>query len=90
MLYMVLEKFKDGNAVEVYRRFRNKGRMTPAGVMYVASWVDKDLKQCFQLMEADNENLLAEWTANWKDIVDYEIHPVMSSDEALEKISPHL
>lgn len=35
MLYMVIEKYKDKE--EVYRRFREKGRMMPEGVSYVNS-----------------------------------------------------
>src|SRR5439155_18379103 len=31
MLYMVVERFKDGAAPEVYRRARDKGRMIPDG-----------------------------------------------------------
>jgi len=38
MLYMVIERFKAGAAPEVYRRFRDKGRMAPDGLEYVSSW----------------------------------------------------
>lgn len=89
MLFMIIENFGE-NVVEVYRRFENKGRLAPIGLEYVASWVDKDLKKCFQLMETDDKKLLDQWINNWKDIVDFEIVPVMSSHEALEKIRPHL
>lgn len=32
-LYMVVEHFKDKDAVPVYRRFRDKGRMMPEGLV---------------------------------------------------------
>ena len=86
MLYMVIEHFRPGSAPEVYRRFRERGRMAPEGLRYVASWVDIDYKRCFQVMETDNEALLAQWTSNWSDLVDFEIVPVRTSAEAAAAI----
>lgn len=40
MLYMIVERFKNGDPIPVYRRFRDHGRMAPEGLTYVASWVD--------------------------------------------------
>ncbi|MGI9056726.1 MAG: DUF3303 domain-containing protein [Pyrinomonadaceae bacterium] len=85
MLFMVVEHFKD--EVEIHRRFREKGRMMPEGLNYVSSWIDTDFRKCFQLMETDDATLFDEWTANWSDIIDFEIFPVMSSNEAAEKIA---
>ena len=82
---MVVEHFKD--APEIYRRFREKGRMMPEGLNYVSSWIDADFKKCFQLMETDDVKLFDEWIANWNDITDFEIFPVMNSGEAAEKIA---
>jgi Protein of unknown function (DUF3303) len=82
MVYMVVEHFKPGRAVEVYRRYRERGRMAPADVKYVASWVDFDFKRCFQVMEADDEDRLREWTKHWDDLTDFEIIPVRTSTEA--------
>jgi Domain of unknown function (DUF3303) len=44
MVYMVIERFKEGAAPEIYRRFREKGRMMPEDLEYVSSWIDLDLK----------------------------------------------
>jgi hypothetical protein len=41
-------------------------------------------------METDDRGLLDQWIANWKDLVDFEVYPVMTSAEAADKISPHL
>ena len=82
MLFMVIERFKDGKAPEIYRRFRERGRMAPDDVKYVASWVDLDFNRCFQVMEADNEGRLKEWTEHWDDVTDFEIIPVRTSAEA--------
>ena len=40
MLFMVVERFKDGKAKEIYRRFQEKGRMMPEGLNYLDSWVE--------------------------------------------------
>ena len=60
--------------------------MAPEGLRYVASWVDVNYERCFQVMEADDEALFAEWTANWKDLMDFEIVPVRTSAEAAAAI----
>jgi hypothetical protein len=82
MLFMVIERFQPGQAPEVYRRFRDRGRMAPASVRYVASWVDLPFERCFQVMEAEDETPLREWIANWQDLVDFEVIPVRTSAEA--------
>jgi hypothetical protein len=87
-LYMVVEHFKDAPAV--YRRFRERGRMAPEGLVYVSSWVDEKLERCFQVMETDDRRLLDEGMANWSDLTDFEVYPVITSKEAAEKIGPRL
>lgn len=89
-LYMVVEHFKGGDAVPVYRRFRDRGRLAPEGLSYVSSWVDTKLERCYQLMETDDRLLLDRWMANWSDIVDFEVYPVITSAEAAERIAPRL
>ena len=90
MLYMIIENFKNQDPLPVYRRFRDRGRLAPEGLQYVSSWVDEKLERCFQLMETSDRRLLDEWIANWSDIVEFEICPVISSKEAAEKVSAHL
>jgi hypothetical protein len=90
MLYMIVEHFKNGDAVPVYRRFRDRGRLAPEGLAYVSSWVEENLEHCYQLMETDDRTLLNQWMANWQDLGDFEVHPVITSKEAVEKITPCL
>jgi hypothetical protein len=90
MVYMVVEQFKNGDAIPVYRRFRDRGRLAPEGLTYVTSWVEENLQRCFQLMDTNDRKLLDEWIANWSDIVEFEVFPVMTSKEAVEKITPYL
>jgi Protein of unknown function (DUF3303) len=90
MLFMVIERFHEGRAPDIYRRFRERGRMAPDGLRYVASWVDEPFERCFQVMETDNEALFREWMANWQDLIDFEIVPVRTSAEAVAFIAPRL
>jgi len=83
-LYMVIEKFRDPAAV--YRRFQERGRLAPEGLLYVSSWIDENVQRCFQLMETKDLRLLQEWMENWDDLVDFEVFPVISSQEAADKI----
>ena len=90
MLYMIVEHFRGGDAVPVYRRFRDHGRLAPEGLRYVSSWVTDDLRRCYQVMECEDPGLLEEWMENWKDIVDFEVVPVVTSAEAAAAIAPRL
>lgn len=82
MLFMVIEQFRDGNAAAVYERSRERGRMLPDGLRYVDSWVDVNFERCFQLMDCDDVDLFQQWTDQWKDLVDFEIVQVITSQEA--------
>ena len=77
---MVLERFK-GDASEIYRRLRENGRMMPAGLEYISSWIDLDLKTCYQVMQTKDESLFPLWTQNWKDLIEFTIVPVRTSAE---------
>ena len=88
--YMIVEHFKNGDAVSVYRRFRDHGRMAPEGLAYVSSWVDEKFQRCYQLMETHDRGALDEWMSHWNDLVGFEVYPVMTSKDAAEKIAPKL
>jgi hypothetical protein len=83
MLFMVIEHYTDGPE-PVYQRAAERGRMLPDGLRYVDSWIVDDgrLDHCFQLMETADPDLLDVWRDRWADICDFEIFPVIKSDEA--------
>jgi hypothetical protein len=78
-LFLVIERFKNGDATPIGERFRQQGRMLPAGVVYHSSWVETSGARCYQIMEAPEAELLAEWTRHWDDLVDFEIISIVSS-----------
>jgi precorrin-4 methylase len=81
MRYMVIETFTHGSR-PVYERARDRGRMLPEGLRYMESWVEEGLGRCFQLMETDDPALFGAWTAQWADLVEFEIVPVVASADA--------
>jgi hypothetical protein len=87
---MIVERFKNQDPVPVYRRLRDCGRLTPEGLRFVSSWVDERLERCFQLMETGDRKLLDDWISEWSDLVDFEVFPVITSREALDKVSLRL
>ena len=89
-LFMVVEHFRGGDAVPVYRRFKDRGRMAAEGLKYVASWVDEEFTTCYQLMQTEDRSLLEDWMRQWADLIEFEVHPVMTSQEAVARIAPRL
>lgn len=86
LLYMIIERFKGGDPVPVYKRFRERGRLAPDGLNYLSSWVDQNLRVCYQVMETEDRSLIDEWIRSWEDIVDFEVHPVITSAEAAARV----
>jgi hypothetical protein len=84
MLYMVVERFKNRDPAPIYSRLRDRGRMMPDGLRYVSSWIETNWDRCFQVMECDDPRLFDQWTAQWADLTDFEIVPVVTSQEAVK------
>jgi hypothetical protein len=79
---MVIERYTRGPE-PVYARAAERGRLLPQGLEYVESWIDeRSFDRCFQLMETDDPSLFAEWTAQWDDLAEFEVVPVIGSSEA--------
>jgi hypothetical protein len=87
MRYLVVERYTSGPG-PVYERAATKGRMLPEGLHHLDSWVvdDEALDRCFQLMETDDPALLDQWLSRWRDLADFEVHPVISSAEAAARV----
>ena len=81
MLFMVIEHFKGGDPECVRERFERAGRMQPAGVEYIASWIDAANGRCFQVMEAPDRAALDPWMEKWADLMEFEVSAVVGSKE---------
>jgi len=88
MLFMVIERFKQGSLKLIRERFERAGRMLPEGVVYHASWVDSAGERCFQVMDAPNQDALGIWMSRWQDLIDFEVVPVLTSSDFWAKAPP--
>lgn len=70
----------------LYSRFEEKGRMLPEGLFFINSWIDEDVRICYQVMETESEEKLTQWISLWSDLADFDIIPVISSAEAKAKV----
>ena len=84
------EHFKNKGAAAACRRLRDRGRMAPEGRTYLSSWVDEILYAAIGCMATEDPSLLDKWMANWSDLVNFEVHAVVTSQEAAESIEPRL
>ncbi|HUF99787.1 MAG TPA: DUF3303 family protein [Ilumatobacter sp.] len=86
MLFMVVEHFRAGPG-PVYGRAALHGRMLPDGLEFIDSWIvdDERMDRCFQLVHTDDPALFDVWIERWRDLVDFEIIPVIQSEAAARK-----
>ncbi len=82
---MVIENFRPGKVGAIYRRLQDSGRHMPAGLKYVGSWITDDLTRCYQVMECEEPSLLDDWISHWADLMDFEVIPVIGSEEARKR-----
>jgi len=90
MLFMVIERFRDQDAVAVYRHLRDRGRGLPDGLRYVDSWIEPNFDRCFQLMETDDPRLLQQWALHWREVATFEFVPVVTSAQTRDVVEPLL
>lgn len=78
---MVIENFRAGHPRDVGERFKARGRLVPDGspIAYVASWMSADGARCFQIMESPSREDLDPWLTQWQDLVEFEVHAVLTS-----------
>jgi hypothetical protein len=84
MQFMVIERFRNQDAKSVYQRLSERGRLMPDGLAFVSSWVEADLQRCFQVVECNDATLLQRWVAEWADLIDFEIVPVVPGKATAE------
>jgi hypothetical protein len=52
--------------------------------------VTADFERCFQIMECDDPAILSQWMDRWRDLVTFEVLPVITSADAVARIAPQL
>ena len=90
MLFMVVETFRNQDGKAVYRKLRDGGRALPDGLKFVASYVAADLSRCFQLMQADDVTQFQRWIAEWQEVAEFEVIPVIEGTATRAALEPLL
>ena len=90
MLFLAIEDFHGADRKEIYRRFRDKGRLKPDELVVHHSWIAADMSRCFLLVEADDVTILQRWAIEWNDLVEFEIIPVATSKDMVAALAGHL
>jgi hypothetical protein len=85
---MVVEHIKDADAV--YQRLWERGRSLPNDLVLVSVWFDENVERGYRLMETHDRRLLDEWMANWNDLIEFEMCPVITPAEAGEKVAARM
>ena len=63
-------------------RFLQTGAPPPDGVTVHGRWFTASHSKGFMLAEADDPKALFRYASEWADIMDFEIEPVVTDDEA--------
>ncbi|UCI32751.1 DUF3303 domain-containing protein [Mesorhizobium sp. B4-1-4] len=90
MQFIVIEDFTGRDRRDIYRRFRDRGRLKPEELVVHHSWIAADMSRCFLLVEPDDVTLLQRWVIEWADLVEFEIVPVATSKDMVAALSGHL
>lgn len=85
---MVVEHIKD--AAAVYQRLWDRGRRLPNDLVLMSVWFDENVERGYRLMETHDRRLLDEWMANWDDLIEFETYPVITPEEAGEKVASRM
>ena len=88
MHFMIIERFRNADAVPaVYARFDKRGRLMPAGLKYVSSWIEPNFDRCFLVAECEDPRLIQQWVLQWNDLIEFEVVPVVPSKETADVVA---
>ncbi len=90
MLFMVIERFNNRDPLPIYQRLREGNASLPNGITYISSWIEPNFDRCFQVVECNDLRLIQEWVLLWRDLISFDVVPVVSSAELRELIGRHL
>ena len=82
MKFMVTFPLTHHRYRERVSRFLEAGAPPPAGVTLLGRWFTASHSKGFMLAETTDPKLLFKWTSEWADLVDFQIEPVVTDEEA--------
>jgi hypothetical protein len=82
MRFMVTFPLTHHGYKERISRFLETGAPPPDGVILHGRWFTASHSKGFMLAEADDPKALFRYVSEWTDIMDFEIEPVVTDEEA--------
>lgn len=82
MKFMVTFPLTHVNYKERVARFLENGAQPPEGVTMLGRWFTASHSKGFMLVEADDPKPMFRFIAEWSDIMDFQIEPVITDEEA--------
>ena len=88
--YMLAYSLPKESRHEALKRFNEGGALPPpAGVNVIGRWHAAAGRLTWVVLDADDPKQIADWVLPWSDLVDYELHPVVSDGELGELLRKH-
>jgi hypothetical protein len=87
MKYMITWNLPHGTYKQTAERFLDTGAPLPEGLTSLGRWHSVDQKIGFHLVETNDGKALIQHAAEWKDLLDMTIVPVLDDAETGEAVS---
>ena len=82
MKFMVTFPLTHRDYKERVARFLETGAQPPAGVKLLGRWFTASHSKGFMLVETSEASSLFRWTSEWAHLIDFQIEPVITDEEA--------
>ena len=87
MLFMVTFPLTHHRYKERVARFLENGAPPPPGVTLKGRWFTASHNKGFMLAESDDASALFRYVSEWSDIIDFQIEPLVTDQEAAAVLS---
>lgn len=63
-------------------RFLETGATPPDGAILLGRWFTASHNKGFMLVETEDPKVIFRWTSQWCDLIDFQVEPVVTDEEA--------
>ena len=82
MRFMITFPLTHNSYEERVARFLESGAPAPEGVTIEGRWFTASHSKGFMLVTTDDSKLLFKFVSEWTDLMDFEVEPVLTDEEA--------
>jgi hypothetical protein len=82
MKFMITWKVRPGQLLPAVRRFLHSGGPVPPGAATLGRWHKADMTGGFHLIESTQIGLVFQHVAEWSDLLECEVSPVLEDAES--------